>query len=181
MDTATVEPSMYTVKAIMILDNDGDRILAKYYDDTWPSTKEQKEFEKNLFQKTHRANAEIVMFEGVTCVYRSNVDLFFYVIGSSFENELLLVSVLSAFYDSVSQMLRKNVEKSALFDNLDGAMLILDEIVDRGIILESDSTTVSQRVAMKMDDVPLSEQSVTQVGKHVLQTARDQLKWSLLK
>lgn len=28
---------------------------------------------------------------------------------------------------------RKNVEKSALFDNLDGAMLIMDEIVDRGL------------------------------------------------
>jgi hypothetical protein len=109
MEAATVEPSMYTVKAVMILDNDGERILAKYFDDSWPSTKEQKEFEKNLFQKTQRANggvtsrvclsargrfivavrvAEIVMFEGVTCVYRSNVDLFFYVIGSSFENEV---------------------------------------------------------------------------------------------
>ena len=28
------------------------------------------------------------MFEGLTCVYRSNVDLFFYVIGSSAENEV---------------------------------------------------------------------------------------------
>lgn len=172
---------MYTVKAVMILDNDGERILAKYFDDSWPSTKEQKEFEKNLFQKTQRANAEIVMFEGVTCVYRSNVDLFFYVIGSSFENELILVSVLNAFYDAISQLLRKNVEKSSLFDNLDGAMLILDEIVDRGIILESDSNTIAQRVAMKIDDIPLSEQSVAQVGKHVLQTAKDQLKWSILK
>lgn len=28
------------------------------------------------------------MFEGLTCVYRSNVDLFFYVVGSSQENEV---------------------------------------------------------------------------------------------
>ena len=28
------------------------------------------------------------MFEGLTCVYKSNVDLFFYVIGSSHENEV---------------------------------------------------------------------------------------------
>lgn len=33
-------------------------------------------------------SAEIVMFEGMTCVYRSNVDLFFYVVGSSQENEV---------------------------------------------------------------------------------------------
>ena len=70
-----------------ILDNDGKRILAKYYDGAVLSTtKEQKAFEKSLFGKTHRANAEIITLDGLTCVYRSNVDLFFYVMGSSQEN-----------------------------------------------------------------------------------------------
>lgn len=72
-----------------ILDNDGNRILAKYYDDNiFPTIKEQKAFEKNLFNRTHRANAEIIMLDGITCLYRSNVDLFFYVMGSSHENEV---------------------------------------------------------------------------------------------
>jgi hypothetical protein len=35
-------------------------------------------------------SAEIIMFEGLTCVYRSNVDLFFYVVGSTNENEVSL-------------------------------------------------------------------------------------------
>ena len=40
-------PSLYMIKAILILDNDGNRILSKYYDTTQLSTsKEQKEFEK---------------------------------------------------------------------------------------------------------------------------------------
>lgn len=83
------EPNLYIIKGIAILDNDGNRILAKYYDPNILSTiKEQKAFEKNLFNKTHRANAEIIMLDGLTCVYRSNVDLFFYVMGSSFENEV---------------------------------------------------------------------------------------------
>lgn len=46
--------------------------------------------------------------------------------------QLILVSVLNAFYDAISQMLRKNVEKRALMDNLDGVMSIVDEIVDGG-------------------------------------------------
>lgn len=83
------EPTLYTVKGIAILDNDGNRILAKYYDkNVFPTPKEQHTFEKNLFNKTHRANAEIIMLDGLTCVYRSNVDLFFYVMGSSHENEV---------------------------------------------------------------------------------------------
>lgn len=30
--------------------------LLQYYDETFPTAKEQKAFEKNLFNKTHRAN-----------------------------------------------------------------------------------------------------------------------------
>lgn len=83
------EPTLYTVKGMAILDNDGNRILAKYYDDNiFPTIKEQKAFEKNLFNRTHRANAEIIMLDGITCLYRSNVDLFFYVMGSTHENEV---------------------------------------------------------------------------------------------
>lgn len=145
---------MYTVKGMAILDNDGNRILAKYYDkNVFPTPKEQKTFEKNLFSKTHRANAEIIMLDGLTCVYRSNVDLFFYVMGSSHENEvrtkllntlkspcninvrlsqLILMSVLNCLYDSVSQILRKNVEKRAVLDSLDIVMLAMDEICDGG-------------------------------------------------
>ncbi len=34
------------------------------------------------------------------------------------ENELILMSVLNCVYDSISQILRKNVEKRAVFENL---------------------------------------------------------------
>ncbi|XP_029039112.1 COPI coat complex subunit zeta isoform X1 [Osmia lignaria lignaria] len=172
------EPTLYTVKGMAILDNDGNRILAKYYDkNVFPTSKEQKTFEKNLFNKTHRANAEIIMLDGLTCVYRSNVDLFFYVMGSSHENELILMSVLNCLYDSVSQILRKNVEKRAVLDSLDIVMLAMDEICDGGIILDADASSVVQRVALRTDDIPLGEQTVAQV----LQSAKEQLKWSLLK
>ncbi|GFO12426.1 coatomer subunit zeta-1 [Plakobranchus ocellatus] len=163
MDGGLLEPSLYSIKAIAILDNDGNRLLAKYYDDTFPNTKEQRNFEKNVFNKTHRANAEIVMFEGLTCVYKSNVDLFFYVVGSSMENELILSSVLNAFYDSTSQILRKNVEKRALLDNLDAVFLAADELCDGGIILEADSNSIVQKVAIRNDDIPLGEQTMAQI------------------
>lgn len=172
-----MEPTLYTVKAILILDNDGNRLIAKYYDQTFPSTKEQRTFEKNLFNKTHRANAEIIMLEGLTCVYRSNVDLFFYIVGSQQENELILVNVLNCLYDAVSAMLRKNVEKRALVDNMDGVFLAVDEICDNGIILESDPNAIVQRVNYRSDDIPLGEQTVASV----LQSAKEQIKWSLLK
>ncbi|XP_033320668.1 coatomer subunit zeta-1 isoform X3 [Bombus vosnesenskii] len=181
MDGQLLEPTLYTVKGMVILDNDGNRILAKYYDKLiFLTSKEQKTFEKNLFNKTHRANAEIIMLDGLTCVYRSNVDLFFYVMGSSHENELILMSVLNCLYDSVSQILRKNVERKAVLDSLDIVMLAMDEICDGGIILDADASSVVQRVALRTDDIPLGEQTVAQ-SLIVLQSAKEQLKWSLLK
>ncbi|XP_023018196.2 COPI coat complex subunit zeta [Leptinotarsa decemlineata] len=178
MEGSLLEPTLYTIKGILILDNDGNRILAKYYDKTtFPTSKEQKAFEKNLFNKTHRANAEIIMLDGLTCLYRSNVDLFFYVMGSSHENELILMSILNCLYDSVSQILRKNVEKRAVLESLDIVMLALDEICDGGIILDADSNSVVSRVALRNDDIPIGEQTVAQV----FQSAKEQLKWSLLK
>uniref|UniRef100_A0A3Q2YQT1 Coatomer subunit zeta n=1 Tax=Hippocampus comes TaxID=109280 RepID=A0A3Q2YQT1_HIPCM len=169
---ATLEPSLYTVKAILILDNDGDRLYAKYYDDTYPTVKEQKAFEKNIFNKTHRTDSEIALLEGLTVVYKSNIDLFFYVIGSSHENELMLMAVLNCLFDSLSQMLRKNVERRALLDNMEGLFLAVDEIVDGGVILESDPQQVVHRVALRVSLLLLLL---------VLQSAKEQIKWSLLR
>ncbi|XP_072933905.1 coatomer subunit zeta-1 isoform X2 [Epargyreus clarus] len=163
MEGGLFEPTLYLVKGMCILDNDGNRILAKYYDKDVLPPKEQKAFEKNLFNKTHRANAEIIMLDGLTCVYKSNVDLFFYVMGSSHENELILQSVLNTLYESVSILLRRNVERRVLLDNLDSVMLAFDEICDGGVILDSDPTSIVGRAALRTEDVPLGEQTVVQI------------------
>uniref|UniRef100_A0A1I8HV69 Coatomer subunit zeta n=2 Tax=Macrostomum lignano TaxID=282301 RepID=A0A1I8HV69_9PLAT len=171
--------SLHTIKAILILDNDGRRIIAKYYGaDSMPSVKEQRAFETSLFAKTSKnLAAEIVMFEGYTCVFKSNVDLIFYVIGDAVENELILSNTLNTLYDAVSQILKKNVEKRALLDSLDLVFLAIDELCDSGIVLETDSIQLVSRVGSRLDDTQQLEGSVTQV----LQQAKEQFKWSLLK
>ncbi|XP_069763179.1 coatomer subunit zeta-1-like isoform X2 [Narcine bancroftii] len=143
---AGTEPSLYTVKALIILDNDGERLHAKYYDNTYSSTKEQRNFEKTIFSKTHKNDSEIAFLEGLTIIYKNSVDLYFYIVGSPQENELMLMAVLNCLFDSLSQMLRKNVEKKSLMENLDGVMLITDEIVDGGVILESDPQQVIHKL-----------------------------------
>jgi len=77
--------------------------------------------------------------------------------------QLILMSVLNCLYDSVSQILRKNVEKRAVLEALDIVMLAMDEICDGGIIIDADSTSVVSRVALRSDDIPIGEQTVAQV------------------
>lgn len=44
----------------------------------------------------------------------------------------MLNAVLTCLFDSLSIMLRKNVEKRNLYENLDLVLLTLDEICDDG-------------------------------------------------
>lgn len=44
----------------------------------------------------------------------------------------MINAVLTCLFDTLSTMLRKNVERKILFDNLDLVMLTLDEICDDG-------------------------------------------------
>ncbi|PAV63385.1 hypothetical protein WR25_06321 isoform B [Diploscapter pachys] len=156
--------SIYNVKGIVILDQDGNRVIAKYYDKKMFGTvKEQKAFEKSMFQKTQRnTSAEILLLDGVTCLYRSNVDLYIYVLGSNRENELILESLLNCVYDSISTVLRKVVEKKALIDNMDTIILILDEVCDEGVVMETDVQAVVSRCALRGDEISLTDQSFSQ-------------------
>ncbi|KAI9145026.1 coatomer protein [Paraphysoderma sedebokerense] len=161
--------SLYTVKAVLILDaSNGSRVLAKYYPKAteFPTTKEQKAFEKSLWDKTKKLlNNEIILFDNQVVVYRSNIDVIFYVIGSLEENEVMLTTVLNTFYDSIGLVLAKyQIEKRTLLENLDNVALSLDECIDDGVVLETDPGTIASRVSRRPTDVTdltLGEQSLT--------------------
>merc|ERR1712025_7655 len=193
MEDLLLEPSLVSIKAILVMDNDGNRLLPKYYDrQRFPDVKEQTRFEKLVFKKTVKANSEIIMLEGLTILYKSSVDLFFYVVGSSYENELVLLSALNTLFDSLNTILRKEFEKKVLMDNLDMVMLAVDELCDNGILMESDPEIVAARAQTRnLEDLPLGEQTVAHVQAKIqakveatsalYQSAKEQLKWSLLK
>uniref|UniRef100_A0A8C9B209 Coatomer subunit zeta n=1 Tax=Phocoena sinus TaxID=42100 RepID=A0A8C9B209_PHOSS len=66
IDALILDPSLYTVKAILTLGNDGDRFFAKYCDDSYLGVKEQKAFEKNTFNKTCQTDTETALLGGLT-------------------------------------------------------------------------------------------------------------------
>jgi len=177
-----MEESSPFVKNILLLDSEGKRIAVKYYDDEWASLSQQLAFEKSVFQKTQRANArgeaEIILFDDTIVVYKFINDLHFFVTGSVDENELILNSVLTGFFDSIA-MLLSVVERKTVLENLDLVLLALDEITDSGVILETEPQVIASRVTMRGADadVPLAEQTFSQA----LALAKEQLARSLLK
>ncbi|KAM0034648.1 putative Longin-like domain superfamily, AP complex, mu/sigma subunit, coatomer subunit zeta protein [Helianthus debilis subsp. tardiflorus] len=171
------------IKNLLLLDSEGRCVAVKYYTDEWPTNGAKLGFERSVFTKTHKTNArteaEIVMFENNVVVYKFIQDLHFFVTGGDYENELALAAVLQGFSDAVTLLLRGNVDQREALENLDTIFLCLDEIVDAGLILETDGNMIAGKVAThNLDDgAPLSEQTITQA----LATAREHLTRSLLR
>merc|ERR1719410_3372664 len=141
-------------------------VTASWQSTTTPPSsplKEQTKFEKFLFRKTVKASNEIIMLDGLTILYRSSVDIFCYVMGSSYENELILLSALDCLFTSLNSLLRKEFEKKALLERMDMVLLALDEICESGILLETEPDVVISRAQLRNDDIPLAEQTVAQV------------------
>ncbi|KAG1900957.1 Longin-like domain-containing protein [Suillus fuscotomentosus] len=158
--------SLYSVNAFLILDAEGHRVLAKYYrpkghpqgeSKDLLASKDQRAFEKGLWQKTKKPGADIILYDGRLAVFRHTLDLIFYIIGGATENEIMLYSALTAFSDAVHLL------KRAVLENLDMVLLCLDETIDDGIIVETDSTTIASRVSRPKADtteIVINEQTI---------------------
>ncbi|KAJ9515599.1 hypothetical protein QJQ45_021704 [Haematococcus lacustris] len=198
---AVEDPTCPIIKNLVLLDSEGKRIAVKYYSGEWPNISAQANFEKLLWSKTSRTNArqeaEIIMFDTFIVVYKYVGDLMFYATGSQDENELILYTVLQAFYESVSILLRQGfciskgvlavgwlghntfatillllcrqqVEKKTVLENLDLVLLCMDEIIDGGVILETEPQTIASRVTMRgaEGEGALPEQARQMVESH---------------
>ncbi|ODN88409.1 coatomer zeta subunit [Cryptococcus wingfieldii CBS 7118] len=180
--------SLYTVTALLILDSDGQRVLAKYYQPPHQQgqgqgvvqdlgvgqggpgmgglggVKEQKVFERGIWEKIRRGGGEIHPLPPHLLLTRQIVDLTFIIIGPlSTSNELMLFSTLNAFVDSVNLLLRGSVEKRNVLESLDLVMLAADETVDDGVILETDAAAIASRVSRPRPDttdIVINEQTL---------------------
>ncbi|TYJ31591.1 hypothetical protein E1A91_A06G210100v1 [Gossypium mustelinum] len=171
------------VKNILILDSEGKRVAVKYYSDEWPTNSAKLAFEKSLFGRTLKSNArteaEITIFDSNIVIYKFVQDLHFFITGGDDENELLLATVLQGLFDAIALRLRNTIDKREALENLDVIFLCIDEVVDQGMILETDANAIAGKVAIQNMDASatLSEQTISQA----LASAREHLTKTLLK
>lgn len=74
----------------------------------------------------------MVIYDSYLALYKHSLDLIFYLIGPQSENELMLNAALSAYMDALSMLLRNQVEKRSVLENLDLVLICLDETIDDG-------------------------------------------------
>ena len=146
------------------------------------SRADQFDFERQLFKNSShlscKGDVELLLLEQHFAVHKASHDLRMFVVANHKENEIILVSVLEALFESLSSLLRGVVDKLSALENLDLVLLVLDEIIDGGLILETDPAAIISRIAMSSENEhSLTEQSITQA----LASAREQLSRNLLR
>lgn len=147
------ETSLYTVEAVILLDNTGKRLFAKYYkaphekavDELIVSKSRQLQFEKMLFSKTYKQNSDVLLADNHTIVYKEFTESILYVVGSLSENEVLLYNVLQGLTGAF-EILLNEVDKRAILENYDLVALAIDETIDDGVVLETDPSAIAARV-----------------------------------
>ncbi|KAK7472209.1 Golgi-to-ER vesicle coat component [Stygiomarasmius scandens] len=178
--------SLYSINAFIILDSEGHRVLAKYYkpkslqghpqgeSKDFLTLKEQKAFEKGLYTKTKKPGGDIILYDGHLAVYKHSLDLILYFIAGPTENELMLSTALNSLVDAMSLLLRNQLEKRGVLENLDLVLLCLDETVDDGIIVDTDAAAIASRVSRSRPDtteININEQTIM----NAYQTVRDRV------
>lgn len=81
-------------------------------------------------------------------------DVILYLVAEGDENECLLYSALVGLRDSIDVLLNHAVDRSSVIEYYDRVSLAIDEVVDGGVILETDPQVINARVTKKASDEP---------------------------
>ncbi|POW09716.1 hypothetical protein PSHT_09003 [Puccinia striiformis] len=182
--------SLYTTTAVILLDSDGHRLIAKYFDPPHignPSSNNNEPNKKN--PSSHGLSnlgfpASVPNFEPSKIKEHSSIPFGIKHGNQLGENELMLQTLLNSFFDALSLLLRNQVEKRAVLENLDLVSLCLDEMVDDGIILETDSVAIASRVSrpkadagvgVNLSDITINEQTIMQAFSNLRDKAAQRL------
>lgn len=152
---------LHKVAAFVILDADGRRMFGKYYDDVssgaaskWPTREAQALLERAVHGKVRNALAaqtndgDVLLHEGNTIVYMVDPELTYFIVGPADENELVLSVALSCVYESMQglQKTTQALDKRTLLEEYDALLLVVDEIIDDGVVLETNPQNVMPEV-----------------------------------
>eukprot|EP01055_Gregarina_sp_Pseudo9_P000836 Gregarina_sp_Pseudo_9__835@NODE_1534_length_1512_cov_105_738629_g1421_i0_p1_GENE_NODE_1534_length_1512_cov_105_738629_g1421_i0NODE_1534_length_1512_cov_105_738629_g1421_i0_p1_ORF_typecomplete_len212_score32_57Clat_adaptor_s/PF01217_20/7e22AP5_subunit_s1/PF15001_6/0_083DUF924/PF06041_11/0_29_NODE_1534_length_1512_cov_105_738629_g1421_i07811416 len=156
--------SLTQILAILILNDRAERLVTRYTPSAFlhaafATHTLQRQFEEQLLDKTQKQGArsgqvEVVIHKDYLTLYRSVNDLHFVVIGDPSENEILLLDVINALYNSLNQVTCNRLTHDVLACKLDMALLVVDEIIEGSIIFEVDPSLVTSRAEMNETVMP---------------------------
>jgi len=137
------------IRFIILLDNNGKMIYSRYYINK--SEEKQREFEKQLCYQVKNLNVlpgEIDIFQ------YANFNIFINIIGeityfvglNEEDNESLGYNFCELFENNLSMIVRDNFQRSKIFENLEKIMILIDEMLYNGIVVNTDKESITKLI-----------------------------------
>ncbi|GIX62024.1 AP2 domain transcription factor AP2IV-1 [Babesia caballi] len=158
------------INAILLLDRRGERIAVNYYpqhcaglvpgSDTanlWEDVSRQKALEQKLAKmldlaQAHDGDQGMRMIDGYVVYYCMEFDFVIVAMGPSTENEVLIANVCTTVRSCLVSITDNIMRKEDVRAKLDSVFLVLDDIVDGGIVMEYDSEVIINRLKGRYGD-----------------------------
>jgi hypothetical protein len=142
-----MEHFIHVIDAVIVSSTDGRRLYSKYYTN---NISDHKQFESTLSTKLKdvkdMSDPDIIQTQGRTVIYQVVSDVIYHVVGPLNENELVLSEVLEALVRAQNSVLNNQIEGRTVMENFELLVLCIDEIIDGGIIIETEGDTVATKV-----------------------------------
>ena len=148
--------AVISIKFFLILDNAGSRIYCSYYinnkkDQELNSLENQKIFEKKLCEQTlkeniNRVELDIINFENYNILCKVNGEVNIFIGIKEDDNELLLEKLYDAFEIQLFDIVNENFTREKIFKNYDKLIILVDEIVYGGLILNLERESLNDRI-----------------------------------
>jgi hypothetical protein len=92
---------------------------------------------------------DIMTIDNYTAIFRCYVDMTIYILGDKEDNELVLGLVLDTIHDCFDTVFKRNIERKSLINNMTAVILVIDELIDQGIVMTVDHSTILKRINIK--------------------------------
>ena len=140
------------IKFIIILDNSGKLIYGKYFIDK--DQERQREFEKQLCFQVKNLNIsqgelDIFNIDDYNILVKIIGEIAYFIGLNENDNECLGYNFCKIFENCVGNITNDNFGRQKIFDNLDKIMLIIDEMVDNGLIINSDPDSIEKLISQQ--------------------------------
>ncbi|EGR28778.1 hypothetical protein IMG5_169140, partial [Ichthyophthirius multifiliis] len=104
--------------------------------------------------------AEIFSYSRFNIAFKTLNDVYLYALAEFEENEVLLSQVLQCILECLNTFSKKQVNKELILENFESLILIIDEIINQGIVVNIEPNTIIARFNMVDCDELLQSQGV---------------------
>ena len=138
------------IKFIIILDNSGKIIYSKYFTDKKTAEK-QREFEKQLCFQVKNLNIlpgelDIFSIDDINIFVKIIGEVAYFIGINEEDNECLGYNFCKIFENCLGSILNDNFDRAKIFNNLEKIILLIDELVNNGIVVNTDQESIEKLI-----------------------------------